>query len=141
MSDTEDTPQHNLFDQLANPHPITSKEWTRHEQMRAAANEFHRQHPEVWTLMCTYAFRMIGQGRKRCSVNMMFELIRWNTNEAVVDPQQQFKINNNHRPFYSRRFMAKWPQHEGFFGKREQTSKHRPASHGPELGPADFPAE
>ena len=31
------------------------------------------------------------------------------------DGTTQFKINNNYAPYYSRRFMKMYPQHDGFF--------------------------
>lgn len=112
---------------------------TRHEQLRQQCAEFHAEHPEVWELFVRFTLDRIRRGFKTYSAPAIFERIRWETDQARVDPAQQFKVNNNHRPFYSRRFMTMYPQYHGFFRTRYQPSKEEPASDLPELGPSDYP--
>ena len=50
-------------------------------------------------------------------------------------PVPSLAINNNYKPFYARRFMACYPQHEGFFRTRKQTSEDKDATNLPELTP------
>ncbi len=108
---------------------------SRHEEMRQQAIAFHKENPRVWKLFCRFAFEKINQGFQHYSVNGIFERIRWETDQANVDPSKQFKIGNNHRPFFSRRFMRMYPQHDGFFRTRIQGSKDNPATGLPEIEP------
>ena len=109
----------------------------RLEEMREQVTAYHKKHPEVWTMFEDFAFQMIERGYKNYSVNAIFERIRWEK-DAGGDGITQFKIGNNYRAFYARRFMRKYPEHEGFFRTREQTSEHRDATNMSELGPKDF---
>ena len=113
---------------------------SRYEQMRAEAIAFHREHPIVWALFKRFTFDRIERGFAHYSVNAIFERIRWETDQARVDPALEFKLNNNHRAFYARAFMRRYPQHDGFFRTRFQTSQTAPGSTLPPLGPGDFPA-
>ena len=124
---------------------------TRHDEMREAAIRFHREHPEVWQLFVRFTFELIHRGFQHYSARAIFHRIRWETAEAGVDQEKEFKIGNNHSPFYARRFMAMYPQYapvfdedgkkveHGFFRTREQISKREVRWDLPELGPQDFP--
>ena len=111
---------------------------TRLEEMRQQVAEFHNQDPEVWRLFVQFTFQMIDRGFKNYSVSAIFERIRWEM-DAGGDGVTYFKLNNNYRAFYSRRFMTAYPEHNGFFRTRVQISEARPATHLPELTPDDFP--
>lgn len=113
---------------------------TRGDQMREAAEAFHAAHPEVWDLFVRFTFEAIESGHRHYSVNAIFERIRWESDVGAQGaPGGAFRINNNHRAFYSRRFMRVFPRHAGFFRTREQRSNHQRPAAGGELGPADFP--
>ena len=101
---------------------------TRHEEMRQQVKAYHTKHPEVWELFCEFAFQMISKGYKHDSAKAVFERIRWEK-DAGGDGVTQFKVGNNHPAFYARAFMKKYPQHNGFFRLREQTSHKKPANH------------
>ena len=111
---------------------------SRLEEMREQVVEFHRKHPEVWDMFVQFTFQMINRGYKNYSVNAVFERIRWEI-DAGGDGLTCFKLNNNYRAFYSRRFMASYPQHAGFFRTRTQTSETKPPTYRSELTPSDFP--
>lgn len=131
--------QRDLFETLPNPHVVGTEASSRYEEMRAACIAFHKANPRVWVLFVQFTFDRINRGFANYSVNAVFERIRWETDQARVDPAQAFKLNNNHRPFYARAFMTRFPQApEGFFRTRTQTSKASPATGLPELGPQDF---
>ena len=110
---------------------------SRHEEMREAVEEYNKEHPEVWDLFVRFSFEMINRGFKNYSVNAIFERIRWE-HDAGGDGITTFKIGNNHRAFYSRRFMNMYPIHLGFFRTREQRSKDSPATNLPELTPDHY---
>lgn len=110
----------------------------RQEEMRQQVTDFHRRHPEVWEMFVKFTFEMIKRGYKNYSVNAIFERIRWEKDSVGGDGVTSFKLNNNYRAFYSRRFMRAYPEHEGFFRTRQQTSEDQFATHRPELTPQHY---
>lgn len=110
---------------------------SRLDEMRQQCNEFHKKHPEVWRLFCRFTTDIIDRGFKHYSVNAIFERIRWEM-DAGGDGTSAFKLNNNYRAFYARRFMTMYPQYEGFFRTREQKSEDQFATHMSELTPQDY---
>lgn len=111
---------------------------TRYDEMREQCIEFDRQHPEVWRWFCRLTFDLIARGFKHYAVNSVFERIRWELDKVGGDGKAQFKLNNNYRPFYARRFMRLYPEHDGFFRTREQSSRRNDPTAMRELGPGDF---
>lgn len=111
---------------------------TRFDEKQAQFRAFHKAHPEVWSLFCRFAFDAINAGRKHIGANAVIERIRWETN-VVADRGDEFKINNDHAPFYARMFMANYPEWDGLFRTRRQTSRDAPATNLPPLGPSDWP--
>lgn len=138
MAIDEKPPQGELFTGVDNPHAAGSEASSRWEEMRAEAIAFHVAHPEVWRLMVRFSFELIGRGFKKAGIGLVMERIRWETATPDVDIETQFKINNNHHAFYSRAFMRKYPEHDGFFRTRRQKSHDQPATGLPPLGPKDF---
>ena len=116
---------------------------TRHDQLREAAQTFHNEHPEVWDYFVRFALEARRAGYEHYSAYAIFERIRWELNVVRgYNPETEFKLNNNHRPFYARRLMKMYPDAFGnFFRTREQTSKTRSATNLPPLGPKDYPDE
>ena len=111
---------------------------TRNDEIRESCQKFSDKHPLVWDLFEKFAFDRINKGFKHYSNYAVFEQIRWHTDQADVDGKSEFKLNNNFPPFYARRFMKMYPEHEGFFRVRHQTSLDNPPLGLPELGPGDF---
>ena len=111
---------------------------SRFEEMQFEVAAFHKKHPEVWKLFVRFTQQRIGHGFSHYSVNAIFERIRWET-DVAVDGASSFKLNNNYRAFYARRFMRLHPEHVGFFRTRKQLSKDDLPANRPPLGPDDFP--
>ena len=109
----------------------------RLEELRSQCTAFHRKHPQVWDLFVKFSFEMISRGYRNYSVNAVFERIRWEI-DAGGDGTSTFKLNNNYRAFYSRRFMRTYPQFDGFYRIRRQASEDAGATNLPELGPSDY---
>jgi len=122
-----------LFDTIA------SRTRTRQDELEQAAREFHAENPEVWRLFVRFTLEVVDRGFKNYSVAAIFERIRWETDQADAEGRSTFKLNNNHRAYYARWFMASYPQCRGFFRLRDQPSKHQDAIDLPELTPGDFP--
>lgn len=114
---------------------------TRLQEMHDQAFEFHKENPKVWELFVKFTFEVIERGFQHYSVNGVFERIRWESDWADADGRSTFKLNNNHRPFYARWFMARFPEHRGFFRLREMPSALKPATNLPELTPKDYEEE
>lgn len=112
-------------------------EKTRHEELREQVTEYHKKHPEVWELFVRFSFEMIERGFQHYSVSGIFERIRWEM-DAGGDGVTMFKIGNNYKPFYARRFMKVYPETEGFFRLRYQTTQDKPATNLKEFSPQDI---
>lgn len=93
-----------------------------YESLKARFEEFDRTNPRVWELFVLFTLDRIEAGFQNYSVNAIFERIRWETDVHTSDISR-FKLNNNYRPFYARKFMDQFPEHTGFFRTRTQTSK------------------
>ena len=110
---------------------------TRLDEMKAQCQAYHKNHPEVWDLFVRFSKEIISKGYANYSVNAIFERIRWEM-DVGGNGDSEFKINNNFRPLYARRFMKMYPDHDGFFRTRKQTSEEAPATNLPELKPKDY---
>lgn len=109
----------------------------RLEEMRKQVSEYHKRHPEVWDLFVSFSFQMINKGYKNYSAKAVFERIRWEK-DAGGNGITEFKIGNNHPSFYARRFMKMYPEYDGFFRTRKQTSEDAPPTYKPEMKPKDY---
>lgn len=91
-----------------------------YERMLAEVRAFHAAHPEVWELFERFALEA-ARSRSHFGVGAVWERMRW---ETAVNPRYadhgEYKLNNNFRAFYARRFMRLHPEHEGFFRTRVQ---------------------
>ena len=65
----------------------------------------------------------IGKGFANYSAKAIFERIRWEVDSVGADGKLEFKLNNNWPSFYARRFMKMYPEYQGFFRTRRQTSQ------------------
>ena len=108
---------------------------TRHDQLTDQCRQWHKENPQVWILFERFTFDRINRGFEHYSAQAIWERIRWETGTGA---DSSFKLNNNYRGFYARAFEKMHPEHEGFFRKRVQTSKHEPAVDLPPLRPEDF---
>ena len=79
--------------------------------------EFHLSNPMVYELFKRFSFEAINNNHKHLSVAMIIERIRWETTVSTND--LEFKINNNHKPYYARLFMSDCPIYKGFFRTKE----------------------
>lgn len=81
-------------------------------------NIFDSENPQVWDLFVKYTMDAIKSGRKNYSAYVIFERIRWHT-EIETKTEEPFKLNNNHRPYYARKFEKTFPEFSNFFRKRK----------------------
>ncbi len=79
--------------------------------------EFHKKNPRVYDLFERFTLAVINRGFQHYSAKAIFERIRWHTDVETSDAK--FKLQNNHTAYYSRYFMHRHPDHDGFFRTRE----------------------
>lgn len=91
------------------------------EQRYAAFEKFHKANPDVWELFLEFAFVAINRGRK-VGARLIGERIRWQKLIVIRRTEKKFKLNNNHLPFYARKFVERFPEHAGLFEIRERSN-------------------
>ena len=111
---------------------------TRKNEIDEQAAAFSAANPQVSKLFVKFTIEAIERGFSNYSVNAIFERIRWESDSADGDGRSTFKINNNYRSWYARRFMQRYPHHAGFFRTRARISGDDPATGLPELTPHDY---
>lgn len=111
---------------------------SRKQEMDEQAEAFNKQNPYVYVLFVKFTKEIISRGFKNYSVNAIFERIRWETDTANVDGKSSFKLNNNYRAWYARKYMERYPEYDGFFRTRKRISEEQNATNLPELTPEDF---
>ena len=76
---------------------------------------YDEENPQIYEFFKKYSLTAIQRGHKNLSAEFIFNAIRW---ETPITAEGDFKINNNAKPFYARKFMKEFPQYNGFFRKR-----------------------
>jgi hypothetical protein len=76
---------------------------------------YDEKNPQIYEFFKKYTLTAIRKGHKNLSAEFIFNAIRW---ESDVKAEGEFKINNNAKPFYARKFMKEFPHYNGFFRKR-----------------------
>lgn len=95
--------QTDLFDDLDSP---------QYKQFK----EYHAANPQIYEFIRRYSLKAIEKGHKNLSIEFVVNIVRWETSIKAGD--DEFSVNNNWKPWYSRMFMREFPQYEGFFRKR-----------------------
>ena len=78
--------------------------------------KFHRNNPIVFHKVVKYSKQLMARGKKHYNIETILGVIRYNIDVDTVG--DQFKINNNYKPFYSRMLMD-YLNNEGFFQLRD----------------------
>ena len=79
--------------------------------------EWDRANPEFYELFKRFTLQLLRAGRNNIGSALIMERIRWET--MLRTSGEPFKVNNNYKSIYARRFMRDFPQHEGCFRIRE----------------------
>lgn len=77
--------------------------------------EFHKANPAVYFALQKLAAQMWERGRRRISIKMLFEVLRWDYYLSTNDPNSDFKLNNNYTAYYARMLMLNHPEWDGLF--------------------------
>jgi len=79
--------------------------------------KFHQDNPNVYEALVSLARRRVNRtGRRRMAIASLFEVARWEISLSTTDPD--YKIANDHKPFYARLIMAQEPDLDGAFELR-----------------------
>lgn len=81
---------------------------------------FHRHNPQVYTALHYLAFNLVASGRKRGSINQLFEVLRYEY--SLRTHGDDYKLNNNYRSHYARLLMNNEPALRGWFETRDLRS-------------------
>jgi len=68
--------------------------------------DFHATNPEVYERVCELSADLIRRGAKKLSINMMFEIMRYERQGTTGKP---FKLNDHMRPYYARLWNKQHP--------------------------------
>lgn len=79
---------------------------------------FHKQNPHVLDTIIRIAAHLKDEKNfRRCGMRLIFNHLRWLY--AIKTEGDEYKINNNHSPYYARTIMALRKDMEGFFSVRK----------------------
>jgi hypothetical protein len=85
--------------------------------LEAEFQAYDALNPRVYELVKRFAYQAVRAGYSNFSIAMIWERIRWeiaiNTHSNVQ--AADFKMPNNHRAYYARKFLREHPQYPGFF--------------------------
>jgi len=99
---------------------------SRADEIKEAFIRYHKANPNVWTLFKKFTFEMIIAGKIGYSSSAVIERIRWHVS-LEISGDDEFKICNDYRAYYSRMFMVVYPEYDGFFKLRRRRSVDDPA--------------
>jgi hypothetical protein len=86
--------------------------------------EFHGVNPHVYPIFVEMAQKASRNGTRKCSIAMLFEVLRWRTN-VEIERTDEFKISNCLRAPYARFIMLNNPELEGIFDiKLSEVDEH-----------------
>lgn len=104
-----------LFSTIETEEETEFREYCQTE-MGKAAIDYDNANPIVYRLFMSYAQQVMKSGRDKYSAQAIFERIRWHMD--LETDGDEFKINNNYRPYFARKLMAEYPEFKGFFALR-----------------------
>lgn len=79
--------------------------------------QFHNANPHIYEIFKTLVSQTSRKGYQHFGCRSFIEKIRWEIILNGSDPD--FKINNNHGPYYARLYMLDHPHMKGFFRIRK----------------------
>ena len=93
---------------------------TRYERFVA----FNAANPHVYETLRKMALAAKRAGRQRGGVKAMLEVLRWS---SITTRGEDWKINNDFAPFYSRLLKRNNPELVDFFADRESEADNEPS--------------
>ena len=84
--------------------------------LREKFEQFDQENPHIWDLFKQFTFEAIRNGHRVFSIALVTERIRWETMVNTTDTD--FKLRNDYRAFYARKFHQEYPMYDGLFRTR-----------------------
>ena len=79
-------------------------------------NKYLTDNPHIYEAFKQYTFKAIAKKYQRFSAEFIFNVIRW---ETAISGKDQYKINNDFKAFFARKFMQEHPEYNGYFITRK----------------------
>lgn len=83
--------------------------------------KYDEENPHIWREFVIKTKEAQGRGYNKISAHFIFQILRWET--GVRAEGSNWKVDHNHFPYYSRKFMEEYPESEGIFEIRKLTRK------------------
>jgi hypothetical protein len=84
------------------------------DRLQAAFDIFDAANPRFWILFESFTQAVIDRGFTKFSVANIYERVRWEV-QIATDSDDGFKLNNNHRAYYARKWLKLHPEYPKFF--------------------------
>ena len=94
-----------------------------HDRIYEAYLEWDAANPHFYPLFVEAAAALAFAGRRRIGASLVFEHLRYNS--LLQTSGEAFKLNNNYRAIYARRFMEEFPQFGELFATRGDEAEHQ----------------
>jgi hypothetical protein len=75
---------------------------------------YHEANPRIYQLICKFANQAIARGFREYAIATIWERLRWHL-QIEIRSDEEFKLPNNHRAYYSRLWLKDHPQYPNFF--------------------------
>lgn len=102
--------------------PINKVEYAPEMTLRERWWAFHCQNLFVYDTLRAMALELRGQGFNQCGIALLWERLRWERYIATQG-QDEYKLSNSYRAFYSRFLMVREPELIGFFRIKSQPTE------------------
>jgi hypothetical protein len=79
---------------------------------------FHQNNPFVFDMIVNEVLRAKKKGKKKISIKMIVNFIRWNIYVETKDDSSSYKINDAYTSRYARMLVEKYPSFETMIEKR-----------------------
>lgn len=83
--------------------------------------QFHKDNPEVYVELVSMARKLQRRGRKKIGIGMLFEVLRWHYYMTTIS-DDEYKLANAHRAFYTRLIEQQESDLQGFFTRSESVA-------------------
>ena len=83
-------------------------------------SSFHTTNPQVYEALEVMTKIFKAKGTKKCSINLLFELLRFKNCYNMEKDSSGFSLSNSYRAFYSRMIMTNNPNLKGIFATTKQ---------------------
>jgi hypothetical protein len=95
----------------------------REATIQEAFEAFHQEHPHLYQRLVQLAEDWKEAGHHRCSIGMLWEVLRWqHGTHSALRKRGTYALNNNYRSRYARMLIDDHPELAGMFETRELQS-------------------